>query len=97
MLFIATFCDNRFYLHRIGALPIEGKNGPLRVSRSGVLATTVMYTMDIITEFLNCKERAKGDPDKFKAELLAKKYFFILKFAEYPMQIYYLQLKDFPV
>ena len=92
MLFIATLCDNRFYVHRIGALPIEGKNGPLRVSRTGVLATTTMYTMDIITEFLNCKDRAKGDLEKFKAELWAKKFFFLLKLSEYPMQVYYLQL-----
>lgn len=38
-----------------------------------------------MTEFLNCLERAKREKKKLSEVLWDKRYFFIMKFSEYPV------------
>mmetsp|Transcript_72523 Transcript_72523/g.100558 ORF Transcript_72523/g.100558 Transcript_72523/m.100558 type:complete len:80 (-) Transcript_72523:34-273(-) len=53
--------------------------------------------MDIYDKFIDIYKKAKGDMQKVRKEVWNKRWFFILKFSEFPMQIHYLNLTVYPV
>ena len=65
------------------------------VSRCGTVPTVISYTLDIYEKFYDCVKKANGDREKLKQLLLEKKYFFILKFSEYPVSPLLIMLNSF--
>ena len=56
------------------------------------LPTIILYSLEIIFEFIACRKRAKEQKQRVTEQIWKKKWFFLRKFSEFPMLIHYLDL-----
>ena len=83
--FIAGIADNWLYICRIGTLKFKSPFQEKWVSRFSTMPTIGIYTIQIISEFLNCLEQARKENKPLSEIIWAKRFFFLMKFSEYPV------------
>ena len=82
---IGGIADNVYLFYRIGCFKWKSERQELRWSRASTVPTIIIYTLQIITEFINCLNRAKREKKPLSEVVWDKRNFFIMKFSEYPM------------
>ena len=96
---IGGVCDNWYYFGRVSdihcllillfvqikTIPFKNDTWEQIINRGSTMPTILIYTIQIISEFINCRRKAKKEKLRLRDVLWQKKWFWIMKFSEYPM------------